>query len=293
MAPTVNAGPDGPAVTGVEWTSAGTFTDELPDSATATVDYGDGGGPVPLTLGEGTFALSHVYNTPGAKTVTVKVTDTGTLFGTDTATVTVAAPSNVGPTVNAGPDASVTAGAAFTSSGSFSDDHPETVTATVDYGDGGGPVALTVNPVAGTFSLSHVYATAGSKTVTVKVTDAGSLNATDTATVTVTEANNPAPAASTTAASASPKKITKGKGFKTIVSVTAAAGVPAGTVQVYKGSKLLGTGTLTNGTVTIKVSKKVAKKFKVGKVTLTAKYLGSATVAASQADFVIKVKKKN
>ena len=198
--PTVNAGPDGPAVVGVPWNSAGTFTDELPDSATATVDYGDGGGPVPLTLGEGTFALSHVYNTPGAKTVTVKVTDTGTLFGTDTATVTVGAPSNVGPTVNAGPDASVTAGAAFTSSGSFSDDHPETVTATVDYGDGGGPVALTVNSVAGTFSLSHVYATAGSKTVTVKVTDAGSLNATDTATVTVTEANNPVPAASTTAA---------------------------------------------------------------------------------------------
>ena len=207
--------------------------------------------------------------------------------------MTVAAPSNVGPTVNAGPDASITAGAAFTSSGSFNDDHPETVTATVDYGDGGGPVALTVNPVAKTFSLSHVYATAGSKTVTVKVTDAGSLNATDTATVTVTEANNPVPAASTTAASASPKKITKGKGFKAIVSVTTASGVPAGTVQVYKGSKLLGTGTLANGTVTIKVSKKVAKKFKVGKVTLTAKYLGSATVAASQADFVVKVKKKN
>ncbi len=36
----------------------------------------------------------------------------------------------------------------------------------------------------------------------------------------------------------------------------------------------------------------MAKKFKVGKVTLTAKYLGSATVAASQADFVVKVKKK-
>ena len=61
--------------------------------------------------------------------------------------------------------------------------------------------------------------------------------------------------------------------------------MPAGTVQVYKGSKLLGTGTLSNGKVTIKVSKKKAKKFKVGKVTLTAKYLGSATVAASQADF--------
>jgi hypothetical protein len=62
-------------------------------------------------------------------------------------------------------------------------------------------------------------------------------------------------------------------------------------VQVYKGSKLLGTGTLSGGKVTIKVSKKKAKRFKVGKVTLTAKYLGSATVAASQADFKLKVKK--
>jgi hypothetical protein len=292
LAPVVNAGPDGPAVTGVEWTSSGTFTDELPDAATGTVDYGDGAGPVPLTLGEGTFDLSHTYSTGGAKTVTVKVTDGGTLFGTDTATVTVGAPPNTAPTVDAGPDASISAGATFTSSGTFNDDHPESVTATVDYGDGGGPVALTLDAIAKTFSLSHVYATAGSKTVTVKVTDAGTLNATDTATVTVTGSNNPVPAASVTKGSANPKKITKGKGFKAVVTVTTASGVPAGTVQIYKGSKLLGTGILANGTVTIKVAKKVAKKFKVGKVTLTAKYLGSATVAASQVDFKIKVKKK-
>ena len=222
--------------------------------------------------------------------MTVKVTDAGSLSGTDTATVTVT--SNVPPTVNAGPDATATTGSPFNTSGSYTDDVPATVTATVDYGDGAGPQPLTLNTVAHTFALSHTYATPGAKTVTVKVTDAGALSATDTATVTVTQANNPVPAASTTAASASPKKITKGKGFKAIVSVTTASGVPAGTVQVYKGSKLLGTGTLANGTVTIKVSKKVAKKFKVGKVTLTAKYLGSATVAASQADFVVKVKKK-
>ena len=64
-------------------------------------------------------------------------------------------------------------------------------------------------------------------------------------------------------------------------------------MQVYKGSKLLGTGTLkSNGKVTIKISEKKAKKLKVGKNTLTAKYLGSATVAPSQVDFMIKVKKK-
>ena len=47
-----------------------------------------------------------------------------------------------------------------------------------------------------------------------------------------------------------------------------------------------------DGKVTIKVSKKKAKKLKKGKNILTAKYLGSATIAASQGDFVVKVKKR-
>ena len=99
--------------------------------------------------------------------------------------------------------------------------------------------------------------------------------------------------ASTTSASADPKKIVRGKSFKVKVAVGATGATPAGTVEIYKGSKLLATGTLANGKVTIKVSKKMAKKLKKGKNTLTAKYLGSATVAASQDDFVVKVKKKN
>ena len=75
--------------------------------------------------------------------------------------------------------------------------------------------------------------------------------------------------------------------------MTSAAGAPAGTVEIYKGTKLLGTGTLqSNGKVVVKISKKKAKKLKIGKNTLTAKYLGSAIVSASQADFVVKVKKK-
>ncbi|WP_028651858.1 M4 family metallopeptidase [Nocardioides halotolerans] len=101
------------------------------------------------------------------------------------------------------------------------------------------------------------------------------------------------PAATSVVASASPKKIVKGKSFKAIVSVATASGIPSGTVQIYKGSKLLGTGTLgADGKVTIKIKKKLAKKLKVGKNTLTAKYLGSSTLQASQDDFVVKVKKK-
>ena len=100
-------------------------------------------------------------------------------------------------------------------------------------------------------------------------------------------------AASTTSAKAKPQKITRGESFDAVVTVTGPGGTPTGTVEIYKGSKLLGTGTLgANGKVTIKITKKKAKKLKKGKNTLTAKYLGSTTFLASQATFVVKVKSK-
>jgi hypothetical protein len=109
--------------------------------------------------------------------------------------------------------------------------------------------------------------------------------------VKVTTCDDAAKLASTTNASADPKRVARNKAFDVKVSVGASGVTPTGKVEVYKGSKLLGTGTLgANGKVTIKISKKMAKKLKKGKNTLTAKYLGSATVAASQDDFVVKVK---
>jgi hypothetical protein len=101
------------------------------------------------------------------------------------------------------------------------------------------------------------------------------------------------PVSSKSSAAAKPKKVTEGESFKAVVTVSATGASPAGTVEIYKGDKLLGTGTLgADGKVTIKISKKKAKKLKLGKNTLTAKYLGSATVAASSDDFVVKVKAK-
>ena len=59
-------------------------------------------------------------------------------------------------------------------------------------------------------------------------------------------------------------------------------------MQVYDGSKLIGTGTLSNGTVTIEIS----KNLKSGKQTLTVKYLGSANASASETTVKVKVSKK-
>ncbi|MBJ7357991.1 M4 family metallopeptidase [Nocardioides sp.] len=87
--PVVNAGPDSTVTAGTAFSSPGSFTDEVPAVATATVDYGDGSGPQALPLTGSSFTLNHTYATPGVRTVTVTVTDGGALTGTDTATVTV------------------------------------------------------------------------------------------------------------------------------------------------------------------------------------------------------------
>ena len=128
---------------------------------------------------------------------------------------------------------------------------------------------------------------AGTHSLSVAYSGDGSFNtATTTASATVSKA------ASATTASADPRKVRKGKRFHAMVAVTAPGGTPAGAVEIYQGSKLLGTGMLgADGKVTIKISKKKAKKLKKGKNTLTAKYLGSANLSPSQADFVVKVKK--
>ncbi len=89
LTPLVNAGPDATVTLGSPFSSSGTFADEAPGTATATVDYGDGSGPQPLALTGSTFSLSKTYTTVGTKTVTVKVTDASAAVGTDTATVTV------------------------------------------------------------------------------------------------------------------------------------------------------------------------------------------------------------
>ena len=107
----------------------------------------------------------------GAFTVRVRVTNSAGLYNIDSATVTV---TNAAPVVNLASNGPKPENTAITISGSVTDaGWLDTLTATINWGDGGGPVALpgtleNDQPTATlSFSASHVYGDNGTYPVTV------------------------------------------------------------------------------------------------------------------------------
>jgi PKD repeat protein len=156
-----------------------------PYSSEATVNFNgsassDPQGNYPLTydwdFGDGTphgtgATPSHTYTADGTYTVTLVVTDaTGDVSAPATTTATIA---NVAPTVNAGPDKSVETGQPVTVSATFSD--PGTDDApwsyTIDWGDATTPETGTTSDQSAAITATHTYATAGTYTAMVTVTD--------------------------------------------------------------------------------------------------------------------------
>ncbi len=93
MPPVVTLNAPGQVLLGNAFTGAGSFADieEVATSSwNATVDYGDGSGPQPLTLSEDKrFTLNHTYAEEGTYTVTVRVSDIEGAAGTATISVRV------------------------------------------------------------------------------------------------------------------------------------------------------------------------------------------------------------
>jgi len=144
-------------------------------SWTATVNYGDGSGKQPLALNANkTFVLDHLY-APGAYDLTVEVTDDAGATGS---LVIHVVDTNVAPTLNLPATVNLAFSQTLDSSGTFTDPGSnETYSGTVNYGDGTGTQVLALGPydasplVGGSFTLHHAYATAGSYSVAVNVTD--------------------------------------------------------------------------------------------------------------------------
>ncbi|MFP3853498.1 MAG: PKD domain-containing protein [Anaerolineales bacterium] len=188
VAPEVNLPAADPIDEGSALTAIGTFSDPGADTWTATVDYGEGEGPVPLTLDsiEKLFELNHTYVEDGEYSVEVCVTDDDDGVGCDALTLTV---NNVAPTVNAGPDQTVNEGEVLSFAPTFVDPGADEWTAAVDWGDGTSE-APPVDETNKSLDLQHAYGDDGTYTVEVCVRDDDGGEGCDQVVVTV---NNVAP----------------------------------------------------------------------------------------------------
>lgn len=94
VAPAVAAGADGASTVGRPFNRIVRFSDPGADTWIAIADYGDGTGPLPLTLaGPGALDLTHAYASAGSFRVTVAVRDDDGGLGTGTFLVTVTPPT--------------------------------------------------------------------------------------------------------------------------------------------------------------------------------------------------------
>lgn len=182
---TVNAAPqiselnDKEINQGQAYSATGSFVDNDSTSWSATVDYGDGTGEQSLVLNGKNFSLNHVYATSGYYTVTVSITDNQGAESTETATIVV----NAAPQIVDLADEEINVGGTYTTNGSFIDADSSSWTATVDYDDGLGAQALSLKDKS--FILNKIYSTAGTYTVSVKVTDNQGITSTKSATIKV------------------------------------------------------------------------------------------------------------
>lgn len=88
--PVVEAGSSVTISTGTTFTRTASFTDGVSNGWTAWADYGDMTSLASVTVGtDKTLSLSHVYDQPGAYTVTVYVTDSDGASGSDSVRVTI------------------------------------------------------------------------------------------------------------------------------------------------------------------------------------------------------------
>jgi plastocyanin len=184
LPPLVLVGPDRATEPGVGLDVEVTFTDPgVLDTHTATLDDGDGGGPVDLGAVTSPFTVTLTYATSGIRTVVVCVTDNGGASHCDQADIQVTDPPPVNqpPVADPGGPYIVCVGAPIDLDGTASTDPDGTIVSYAWDLDGGDPAHAT----GPTPTVS--YLTAGLRVITLVVTDDDGATGTATTTVDVIE----------------------------------------------------------------------------------------------------------
>lgn len=127
----------------------------------------------PLQINSGTYFI-HYHGGDGEEWITDNFTYTGNK-----------------PYIYAIPNATVDAGSEYSYVGSFIDPNATGLTATVDYGDASGTQPLTLN--GQNFTLTHTYASGGTHTVAVVISDGNAATGSRTTTITVNTVATPTP----------------------------------------------------------------------------------------------------
>ncbi|WP_243231865.1 PKD domain-containing protein [Microbacterium sp. CIAB417] len=159
-----------PVVNGLEVSVTGSGSDPDGTIASYAWDFGDG------TTATGATA-TNTYDTAGTYTITLTVTDDEGATGSKTTEVTVAPVPNQAPIADIG--SPVVDGLSVTVNGSASNDPDGSIASYAwDFGDGG---------TASGASATHDYASEGTYTITLTVTDDEGATGTDTHEVVVAE----------------------------------------------------------------------------------------------------------
>ncbi len=198
---------------------SGSFTDPgTLDEHTVKIDWGDGETEtVDLAAGILTFSgVPHTYLDNGTYTISVSVSDDAVIFSAAvTTSITV---SNVAPEIgplNLAPD-SILEGGSTLLSGSFNDaGGMDTLTATIDWGDGNTETVTYGGSAPYNFGNSHIYLQDGIYTITFTVSDADGGENSATTTITV---NNAAPVLNPENMSFNPATINEGDEAKLTVN---------------------------------------------------------------------------